>query len=166
MKFFATLILLAACSAVAFGQQKVGAPAHNFNETTLAGEKVELEDLKGKVVVLTFWSTKCQICVSEIPKLNKLVGKYKNSDVVFLGLTMNNEAMVRNFLKKKPFDFKIIPNGFGVLLKYADRDAQDRLDMGYPAHFVIDRQGRVVLKTNGFKKSEKLDGKISELLAG
>lgn len=164
MKLIASVILLTAFSVVSFAQQQVGVTAHNFTETTLKGEKIELEQLKGKVVVLTFWSTKCQICAAEIPKLNKLVSKYNGKDVAFIGITMNDADMVRNYLKKKSFDFQIIPNGFGVLLKYADRDKQERLNMGYPAHFVVDQQGKVVLKTSGFKKSEELDEKISKLL--
>ncbi|MGI8669865.1 MAG: TlpA family protein disulfide reductase, partial [Aridibacter sp.] len=96
---------------------------------------------------------------------NKLVSKYEGKDVVFIGLTMNNDEMVKNYLKKKPFDFKIITNGFGVLLKYADRDSQNRLNMGYPAHFVVDQKGKVVLKTSGFKKTDDLDDKISKLLS-
>ncbi len=165
MKFIASLVLLLVFSCVAFSQQNVGVAAHNFNETTLSGENIELEQLKGKVVIISFWSTKCQICAAEIPKLNKLVSKYEGKDVVFLGLTLNNEDMVRNYLKKKPFDFKIITNGFGVLLKYAERDSQNRLNMGYPAHFVVDREGKVVLKTSGFKKADDLDEKISKLLS-
>lgn len=165
MKLIASVILLVAFSAISFAQQQVGATAHNFTETTLKGEKIELEQLKGKVVVLTFWSTKCQICAAEIPKLNKLVSKYNGRDVKFIGITMNPAEMVTKYLKKKSFDFEIIPNGFGVVLKYADRDKQNRLDMGYPAHFIIDQEGKVVLKTSGFKKSEKIDEKISDLLS-
>ncbi len=103
--------------------------------------------------------------MAEIPKLNKLVSKYNGRDVVFLGLTMNYPEIVQSYLRKKPFDFKIIPNGFAVLMKYADRDSQNRLNMGYPAHFVVDRDGKVVLKTNGFKKADSLNNKISELLS-
>jgi peroxiredoxin len=164
MKLIASLVLLITFSVIAFGQQTVGTEAHNFTKTTINGEEIELEKLKGKVVVLTFWSTRCEICVAEMPKLNNLVSKYENQDVVFLGVTLNNQAMVEKFLKKKSFNFKIITNGFGVLLKYADRDSQDRLNMGYPAHFIIDQQGKVILKMIGFKKSEKIDQTVGKLL--
>ncbi|MGI8670691.1 MAG: TlpA family protein disulfide reductase [Aridibacter sp.] len=165
MKLITSVILLMTFCVVGFSQQNVGAAAQNFTETTITGEKIELEQLKGKVVIISFWSTRCQICAAEIPKLNKLVSKYEGKDVVFIGLTNNNEEMVKNYLKKKPFDFKIITNGFGVLLKYADRDSENRLNMGYPAHFVVDRKGKVVLKTSGFKKADDLDNKISKLLS-
>ncbi len=164
MKILSSLILLLTFSIFAFGQQSTGVAAQNFTAVTLSGEQIELSQMQGKVTVLTFWSTKCQICVSEMPKLNNLVDKYNSNDVVFLGLTMNNETLVNNFLKKKPFKFTIIPNSLGVVLKYADRDSQGRLLMGYPAHYIVDQKGNVVLKTDGWDKTQKLDQTISNLL--
>ncbi len=164
MKILATLVLVLAFSAVGFSQQGVGVSAQNFSQANMRGENVELAGLKGKVVILTFWSTKCQICVSEMPKLNNLVEKYEGQDVEFLGITMNNQGMVERFLKKKSFKFNILPNGFGVVLKYAPRDGKGRLNMGFPAHFVVDQSGKVVLMASGFKKSSKLDSTITQLL--
>ena len=164
MKFIASAILLLSFSIFAFGQQSSGATAQNFAALKLNGETFELNQLKGKVAVLTFWSTRCQICVSEIPKLNNLVDKYDGKNVEFIGLTMNNETLVNRFLKKKPFKFTIIPNSLGVVLKYADRDSRGRLIMGYPAHYIVNQSGEVVLKTNGWDKTSKLDNTISKLL--
>ena len=120
--------------------------------------------LKGKVAILTFWSTRCQICVAELPKLNKLADKYHNQNVEFIGLTMHNEMLVNKFLKKRTFKFTIIPNSLGVVLKYADRDKKGRLLMGYPAYYVVNQKGDVVLKTSGWDKTKKLDKTISKLL--
>lgn len=164
MKFIASTILLLSFSIFAFGQQSIGSQAHDFTVAKLNGETLELNQLKGKVAVLTFWSTRCQICVAEMPKLNRLVDKYDGKSVEFIGLTMNNEQLVNNFLKKKTFKFTIIPNSLGVVLKYADRDSRGRLMMGYPAHYIVDQSGKVVLKTSGWDKTSKLDKTISGLL--
>lgn len=164
MKFIASAIFLLILSVFAWGQQNTGAPAHNFRALTINGESIELGQLKGKVAVLTFWSTKCPICISEIPKLNTLVDKYDGEKVAFIGLTMNNEVLVRNFLKKKQFKFQIIPNSLGVVLQYADRDSSGRLLMGYPAHYIVDQNGDVVMKTSGFDKTPSIDRTISNLL--
>ncbi len=71
MKLITSVILLMTFCVVGFSQQNVGVAAQNFTETTITGEKIELEQLKGKVVIISFWSTKCQICAAEIPKLTK-----------------------------------------------------------------------------------------------
>lgn len=164
MKHIASVILLLVFSIAVFGQQHKGAAAQNFTAVTMDGENIELDQIKGKIAVLTFWSTKCQICVAELPNLNNLVEKYSDKEVVFIGLTMNNEVLVQNFLKKRTFKFKIIPNSLGVVLKYADRDSRGRLMMGYPAHYIVDQSGEVVFKEMGFDKTKKVDQTISRLL--
>lgn len=138
--------------------------AENFTATSLGGKDFDLAQLRGKVVLVTFWSTKCPICASEIPKLNRLAANYKDKDVVFLGLTVENESNVKNYLKKKSFDFNLLPNSFGVLLKYADKDRDGKVSMGYPSHFLINQAGEIDLKTNGFDKTEQLDKRIANLL--
>jgi len=156
------LFFILAFSIAAFGQKHK--LAENFSATALDGQTFELENLKGKVVVMTFWSTRCAICQSEIPKLNQMSENFKGKDVVFLGLSMEDETKIESFLKKNPFNFNILPNSFGVVLKYADRDRQGNLDMGFPAHFVINQTGEIELKTSGFDKTVQLNSTITRLL--
>lgn len=157
------LILVLVFSVTAFGQKNKPL-AENFSATAMDGQTVELNSLKGKVVVLTFWSTACPICDSEIPKLNQMVNNFKGKDVVFLGLTMENPGKVENFLKFKPFNFTIIPNSFGVFLKYAEKDGSGNYNMGYPAYFLVNQNGEIELKTSGWDKTEKLNSQINRLL--
>jgi peroxiredoxin len=164
MKLIASAILLLTFSVFSFGQQNIGVAAHNFSAVTINGDNLELNQLKGKVAVLTFWSTRCMICVAEMPKLNKLVEKYNRQNVEFIGLTMNNESMVQSFLKKKTVKLTIIPNSLGVVLKYADRDSQGRLLMGYPAYYIVDQKGDVTLKTSGWDQTTKIERTVDRLL--
>ena len=164
MRFTCVLILLLTLSFCAFGQ-KAKQSAENFTAADLRGQTVDLNQLKGKVVVMTFWSTKCAICASEIPKLNQMVEAYRGKDVVFLGVTHDNPEKVESYLKAKPFNFEIIPNGFGILLKFADRDSAGNLNMGFPSHFIINQSGEIELKTNGFDKTGMLAKQINRLLS-
>ncbi|MCV4783904.1 peroxiredoxin family protein, partial [Escherichia coli] len=70
MKLVNTLLLTILLAAAAIAQQnlQVGQPAPDFQAQALDGKVYSLSELQGKVVVLTFWSTKCEICHSEIPK--------------------------------------------------------------------------------------------------
>ncbi len=157
------LVLVSVFALVAFGQ-KSKPVAENFSATTMDGQTVELDTLKGKVVLITFWTTRCPICESEIPKLNRIATSYKDKDVVFLGLTTDNPTRVESFLKMKPFNFNIIPSSFGILLKYADRDQAGNLNMGYPAYFLVNQAGEIEMKTSGWDKTQNLDSQISRLL--
>jgi len=165
MKNLIGLFLILAFSATVFGQQSKAKPlAETFSATSLDGKAFDLAELKGKVVVLTFWSTRCPICHKEIPKLNRLVKTYKDKAVIFLGLTMENPNKVGAYLKKTSFKFDILPNSFGVVLKYADKDGDGNVAMGFPAHFLINQKGEIELKTSGFDKTETLGLRISQLL--
>lgn len=140
-------------------------PAENFSAMALDGQTVELDSLKGKVVLITFWTTRCPICDSEIPKLNQMASSYKGKDVVFLGLTTDNPTRVESYLKMKPFNFNIIPSSFGVLLKYAERDRSGNIAMGYPAYFLVNQTGEIEMKASGWDKTQKLDSQINRLLS-
>jgi thiol-disulfide isomerase/thioredoxin len=68
--------------------------AADFSSVTMDGTKVELKKMKGKVVLLTFWSTRCPICHREIPRLNKMAQSYAGRDVIFLAATPETEQQV------------------------------------------------------------------------
>ncbi len=162
-KILLCLVFVLCLSFAAFAQKPL---AENFSMMAMDGQTVELESLKGKVVLMAFWTTRCPICDSEIPKLNQMANTYKGKDVVFLGLTTDNPTRVESFLKMKPFNFNIIPSSFGVLLKYADRDPSGNIAMGYPAYFLINQNGEIELKASGWDKTKKLDSQIKSLLGG
>lgn len=71
----------------------VGKQALPFSAKDINGKNYSLESLKGKVIVINFWFVECKPCVMEMPELNKLVEKYENKDVVFLGLAINEKEM-------------------------------------------------------------------------
>jgi peroxiredoxin len=165
ISLYLAIFILAASSAFAQQVLKPGELAPAFSGQSLDGTIYDLDQLHGKVVVLTFWSTRCQICHSEIPNLNRVAERYKGKDVVFLAVTMDNEAKVNPYLKRNPFNFNILPNSFGVMLKYADKDRSGNINMGFPAHFLISRKGTIAVRTDGWDKAANLDSQISRLLS-
>jgi thiol-disulfide isomerase/thioredoxin len=165
MKIFLSLVFSLIFVLTAFGQQKVGSMAEVFNGTSLEGKDFYLDQYRGSIVVLNFWSTKCVICHEEIPKLNKLSQKYVGKDVIFMALTMENETRVSLYLQKRPFQFTIVPNSLGVLLKYADRDNRGNPNMGFPAYFIINQSGEIVHKSSGWNKIGDVDSEVTKLLS-
>ena len=167
MRLVKTLLLTFVLAAGAFAQQdlKIGQAAPDFAATTIDGRPVALKDLQGKIVVLTFWSTRCEICHNEIPKMNQIVDRYRGKDVVFLALTMENAAKVQPYLQKNPFSYTILTNGFGVVLKYANMSKDGAIKMGFPSYYVIDKNGQIDHRAEGWDKTQVLDAKISKLLA-
>lgn len=112
-----------------------GREAPVFEQADLEGNLVNLADLKGKVVVLSFWFVDCRSCKSEIPELNKLKQGYDSDEVVFLAPSGNISQDMTGFLEKHPFEFNILPDARSLARRYGV--------MVYPMYFVIDQNGTV-----------------------
>ena len=159
-------VLICAYAAHAFSQSnlKAGSTAPAFIGNLVGGESVSLADLRGKVVVMTFWTTRCAICRHEMPILDGVVKQYDPNKVVFLALTTENEHQVAAYLRNNPFTFKIVTDSFGTLLRYADRDGRGNINIGYPSFFVVDKQGLVQHRSSGYDKIAPLTAAIDRLL--
>ncbi len=64
-----SLILASLC---AFAVPKDKEPAPRFNAITTTGEKFTNETIKGKVVLLEFWTTWCGFCADEASFVDKI----------------------------------------------------------------------------------------------
>lgn len=159
-------MLVLVASAAAQTSLKVGANAPDFSSISLDGDQYELGKLRGTVVVLSFWSTKCEICRAELPKLNKLAAQFDGGEkVVFLAPTMENDNIVNAFVRRNPVKFEILADNFGLLLQYADRTKDGSLDMGFPSFFVIDQNGIIQYRASGYGRVEPLTKAIDRLVA-
>lgn len=107
--------------------------APTFTKKGLDGKTYDITKLKGKVVVLNFWFIGCTPCRQEIPSLNTLVKEFAKKDVVFLALALDEEKDLKEFLKKSPFAYTVIPKASEVREKYG-------VDV-FPTHIIIDRNG-------------------------
>ena len=159
---FITVILTLSLSAQS--SVRVGSAAPAFSGVSMGGTKIDLDDMRGSVVVLTFWSTRCSICHTEMPKVNSLVSDYDRRNVAFLSLTMENSEKINSYLRRNRLASEILPNSFGVVLKYADRGSNGMINMGFPAYFVIDKDGIVQHRSSGYDKTPQVAAAIDELV--
>lgn len=68
-----------------------GSPAVDFAFHTLDGKDIHLSDLKGKVVMLDFWASWCMPCMAEMPKAAELEKAYKDKDIIFLYVSVDED---------------------------------------------------------------------------
>jgi len=78
-----------------------GVAAPDLLVTTLDGEKLRLDDLRGRRVVLNFWATWCGPCVKEIPHFIKLADETDNAELVIIGISREDGAVQKAFAEKK-----------------------------------------------------------------
>ncbi len=113
----------------------VGCQFPNDTFTTFKGKQLSIDKLKGKFLVLNFWSVHCPPCVNEIPSFHGLKKKYRNLTV--LAFTLDSRKDIAGFLKKKKFEVEIIPEAESFVKNYS-------LGSGLPFTLLIDRQGKIL----------------------
>lgn len=139
-----------------------GSAIPDFSFSTLNGEIISQETLKGDATVICVWATWCGDCIREIPELNALVDKYEGvENVNFIALSDEDEATVNKSLKRFPFKFSHVANA---------SEYTDKLKTGLVKHFpqvlVIDKDLNVVFDVteNKDKIFGVLDGHIQDIL--
>jgi len=133
-----------------------------FALVDLDGKKVDLGELKGKVVVVDFWATWCGPCKASFPGMQKMVSKYKddpNVKFVFIDTWERGEEKPKNasdFISNNKYSFH-------VLMDNDDKVVAEYKVEGIPTKFVIDKKGMIRFKAIGFDGSD--DKLINELTA-
>ena len=107
---------------------------------TLAGESIATSDLRGKVVLVEFWATTCEICVKEMPKVIQTYNKYKNEGFETIAVAMDYDPpnLVLNYAQKNALPFKVALDVQGEVAK---RFGNIRFT---PTSFLIDKRGDIV----------------------
>lgn len=90
-------------------KQLIGKQAPELGVTDMQGNLVSIAELKGKTVLLDFWTTWCPPCVADAPALDKLFTKYGGKDLMIVGISVNEErGVVEKFLKNHPHTFPVV----------------------------------------------------------
>ena len=168
-----TFLLSLMLSTAVLGQQnqlkstaEVSMNAPPFKATAMSGKIYNLADLKGKIVVINLWSTRCVNCVDETPELNSLVDAFKDKDVVFLAFAHDGLPNVQKFLKKKPFKYEIIPAGLQeMIVPYGVPIGNGFFDIPFPTHILIDQTGVIRVNQVGVEGVTVLRQKLSEIFS-
>jgi thiol-disulfide isomerase/thioredoxin len=128
------------------------------------GKPLTAKDLKGKVVVVDFWTYSCINCLRAVPYIRAWADKYKSSGLVVLSVHTPEFA----FEKDGPNVQKAIDK-FGITYPVALDSKQaiwnDFQNEYWPTHYFLDRQGKVRYAHFGEGKYDEAEKWIQQLLA-
>ena len=137
----ATLVLLT--SALAFAADEEGQPAPNFHAKTTTGETYTNANLKGKVVLLQFWTTWCPYCRREQSLIDSIDHEFAGKGVVVLAIDVaESKKKVKQYLQDSPRSCRI------VLTEDTNLAAMYQAN-SYPIYVVIDRDGNIAAEQRG-----------------
>jgi thiol-disulfide isomerase/thioredoxin len=72
-----------------------------FAVTTLDGQHISLDDLKGKVVLIDFWATWCGPCREALPHIQEIAKKFQGQPLVILSVSLDSqESKWKEFVAK------------------------------------------------------------------
>ena len=135
----------------------VGKPSPPLKFKALDGREVDLEKLRGKVVLLDFWATWCPPCLEEIPHVRAAYERFHKEGLEIVGISFDADRQrLEDVVKREHIQWPQYFDGGG-------RDAAPGKDFGirhWPTLWLLDRNGVIRYISAG----AGLERKIAELL--
>ena len=124
---------------------------------------LNLGDLRGKVVLVNFWTYGCSNCVNTLPHVTELYAKYRNRGLVVIGIHTpefpfeRSAANVQAALKRHGITYPVAQDN--------DSKTWEAYHNQYwPSQYIVDQHGRIVLHHDGEGQYEEIDRAIARLL--
>lgn len=124
-----------------------------------------LSSYKGKVIFLNAWATWCGPCKSEMPEIEELYNKYKDSeDVVILSVAFpqkngeGNVSYIKSFMKENGYTYPVLFDTTSKLSSSLGISA-------FPTTFFFNKKGNIYGYIPGAMSLEKMEMAIEQTLS-
>jgi len=129
-----------------------------FNSAPLS-----MANLRGKVVLVDFWTYGCVNCVNTLPHVTELYARYRDRGLVIVGVHTpefpfeRSASNVQAALKRHGITYPVAQ----------DNESQTWNAYGnryWPAQYIVDRSGKIIYQHDGEGQYEQMDSVIARLL--
>lgn len=163
-KLLAAAMLLGAVTAHAADVSPQSAPAFTGIDTWLNSAPLNLQQQRGKVVLIDFWTYTCINCIRTLPYVKQWHEKYKDKGLVVVGVHTpeypheRSTANVAAALKRFDIRYPVAQDN-----RYATWEAYR--NQFWPAVYLIDKNGKIVYTHFGEGDYDRTEATIQRLLA-
>jgi thiol-disulfide isomerase/thioredoxin len=127
-------------------------PAPRFHAKTLTGETYNNQSVKGKVVLLEFWTTWCPYCKDEEPLVDAIDHEFSGKGLLVLAVDVGeSKKTVKKYLEEHPRSCRIVMTSDTNLAAMYEATS-------YPIYVVIDREGNIAGEQRGAGGEKALRG--------
>ncbi|HEY4317867.1 MAG TPA: thioredoxin family protein [Herbaspirillum sp.] len=148
------------------GTLKQGMPAPEFSgiDKWLNSDPLTMQQLRGKVVLVDFWTYTCINCINTLPYVKSWDQKYRDKGLAVIGVHTpeypfeRSTDNVKTAIKRFDLRFPVAQDN-----RYATWNAYD--NQYWPAFYLIDKKGKIVYTHFGEGQYAETEAKIQALLA-
>jgi peroxiredoxin len=135
-----------------------GSTAPSFGLEAVEGGFLGPQEFRGKVVILDFWATWCSPCKREIPDFVALQTEYGPRGLQILGVALDEPVAVKEFVRSAGINYPVVYGTDEVARLYGGVS-------GIPTTLVIDQNGTIVRRYEGFRSREVFERDVRQLLS-
>ena len=104
---------------------------------TIDGAALSLQQLRGKVVLVNFWATWCEPCITEMPSLQRLHDQLSSEGFEVLAVNyQEGPARIKSFIDKLNFTLPVVRDTDGDVARAWGARV-------FPANYLVDRAGNI-----------------------
>jgi glutathione peroxidase-family protein len=122
-----------------------------FKMKTLEGAQKSLSDVLGKATLVIFFFPTCPFCNAAFPEIQKIHDSYKDRglSMVWINVVPEEEPLIAGWRTKHGYTVPVLVGGGSVQSDY-------KLAMT-PTHYLLDSQGKVILRHAGYQAGDEKD---------
>lgn len=124
-----------------------------FSLPDMNGKEHSINEWKDKVIVLNFWATWCQPCLTEMPEFNQLHKDYSGKGLQVIGIALDEQESVKEFVDKYKISYPVLVS--------PDQGIKIAHDLGnvvntVPFTIIANKKGNIVARHMGTLTGKEL----------